>query len=52
MDFTAVKYLGQGSFKAKKGTIDKLLFFTENHTRLPIASVIDPLSCCFKMFKQ
>ena len=25
-DFTAIKYSGQSSFKAKKGTIDKLLF--------------------------
>ena len=24
-DFTAIKYSGQGSFKAMKGTIDKLL---------------------------
>ena len=43
MDFTATKYSGQGSFKVKKGTIDKLLFFTENHRHLPIASVNDPL---------
>ena len=26
MDFTAIKYSGHGSFKVKKGTIDKLLF--------------------------
>ena len=26
MDFTAIKYLGQGSFTVKKGTIDILLF--------------------------
>ena len=26
MGFTAIKYSGQGSFKIKKGTIDKLLF--------------------------
>ena len=26
MDFTAIKYLGQGSFTVKKGAIDKLLF--------------------------
>ena len=26
MDFTAIKYSGQGSFKVNKGTIDKLLF--------------------------
>ena len=26
MDFTVVKFYGQGSFKVKKGTIDKLLF--------------------------
>ena len=25
-DFTAIKYSGQGSFRVKKGTIDKLLF--------------------------
>ena len=25
-DFAAIKYLGQGSFKVKKRTIDKLLF--------------------------
>ena len=25
-DFAAIKYTGQGSFKVKKGTIDKLLF--------------------------
>ena len=25
-DFTAIKYSGQGSFKVKKGTIDRLLF--------------------------
>ena len=43
MDFTAIKYSGQGSFTVKKGTIDKLLFFTENHRHLPIASVNDPL---------
>ena len=42
-DFTAIKYSGQGSFKGKKGTIDKL-FFTENHRHLPIASVNDPLT--------
>ena len=30
-DFTAIKHSGQGSFKVKKRTIDKLLFFTENH---------------------
>ena len=43
MDFTVIKYSGQGSFKVKKGTIDKLLFFTENHKHLPITSVNDPL---------
>ena len=42
-DFTAIKYSGQGSFKVKKGTIDKHLFFSENHRHLPIASVNDPL---------
>ena len=26
MDFTVIKYSGQGSSKVKKGTIDKLLF--------------------------
>ena len=26
MDLSVTKYLGQGSFKVKKGTIDKLLF--------------------------
>ena len=26
MDLAAMKYSGQGSFKVKKGTIDKLLF--------------------------
>ena len=26
MDFIAIKYLGQGNFKVKIGTIDKLLF--------------------------
>ena len=26
MDFTAIKYSGQGSFEVKKGKIDKLLF--------------------------
>ena len=26
-DFTAIKYSGQGSFKVKKGMIDKLLFY-------------------------
>ena len=26
MDFIAIKYLGQGSFTVKNGTIDKLLF--------------------------
>ena len=25
-DITAIKYSGQGSFRVKKGTIDKLLF--------------------------
>ena len=43
-DFTAIKYSGQGSFEVKKGTIDILLFFTENHRHLPIASVNDPLT--------
>ena len=42
-DFTAIKYSGQGSFKVKKRTIDKLFIFTENHRHLPIASVNDPL---------
>ena len=42
-DFTAIKHSGQGSFKVKKRTIDKLLFFTENHRHLPIACVNDPL---------
>ena len=41
MDFTAIKYSGQGSFNVKNGTIDKV-FFTENHKHLPIASVNDP----------
>ena len=26
MDFTAIKYSGQGSFTMKKGTVDKLSF--------------------------
>ena len=26
MDFTAIKYSGQGSFMVKEGAIDKLLF--------------------------
>ena len=43
MDFTAINYSGQGSSEVKKGTIDKLLFFTENHWHLLIASVNDPL---------
>ena len=42
MDFTAIKYSGQGSFKMKKGTIDTFIF-TESHRDLPIASVNDPL---------
>ena len=42
MDFTAIKYSGQGSFKVKKGTIDFFFIFTENHRHLPIASVNDP----------
>ena len=42
IDFTAIKYSGQGSFTVKKRTIDKLLSFTENHRHLPIASVNDP----------
>ena len=42
MDFTVIKFSGQGSFKVKKGTIDKLLFFSENHRHLPITSVNDP----------
>ena len=42
MDFTAIKYSGQGSFKVKKGTIDFFFTFTENHRHLPIASVNDP----------
>ena len=42
MDFTFIKYSGQGSFKAKKGTIDKLIL-TEIHRHLPIASINDPL---------
>ena len=27
MDFTAIKYSGQGSFEVKNGSIDKLLFY-------------------------
>ena len=45
MEITAIKYPGQGGFKVKKGTIDKLSFFTENNRHLPIASVNDPLAC-------
>ena len=41
--FARVKYSGQGSYKVKKGTIDKTFIFTENHRHLPIASVNDPL---------
>ena len=37
MDFTVIKYSGQGSFTVKKGTIDKLLFLLKT-----IASVNDP----------
>ena len=44
MDFTSIKYSGQGRFTEKKGTIEKLLFYTENRRHLPIASVNDPLS--------
>ena len=44
MDFTVIKYSGQGSFKVKKATIDNFLFFTGNHRHLPIESVNDPLS--------
>ena len=29
MDFTVIKYSGQGNFKVKKGTIDKLLFLVK-----------------------
>ena len=43
MDFTVIKYSGQGSITVKKRTIDKLIFFTESHRHLPIASVNDPL---------
>ena len=39
-DFTAIKYSGQGSFKVKEGTIDKLLFLLKT-----IASVNDPFIC-------
>ena len=42
MDFTAIKYSGQGSFNVTKEAIDKLIF-TENHRHLPMASVNDPL---------
>ena len=42
MDFTAIKYSGQGSFKVKKWTIDKLLFLLKTIGILPIASVNDP----------
>ena len=48
-DFTAIKYSGQGSFKVKKRTIDKLLFSLKtigialHRLHLPIASVNDPL---------
>ena len=37
MDFTAIKYSGQGSFTMKKGTIEKLLFLLKT-----IASVNGP----------
>ena len=30
MDFTAIKYSGQGIFEVKNGTIDKLLFLLKN----------------------
>ena len=29
MDFTAIKYSGQGSFTVKKGTLDKLLILVK-----------------------
>ena len=41
--FHCHEVLRQGSFKVKKGTINRL-FFTENHRHLPIASVNDPCS--------
>ena len=44
MDFTAIKYSGQGSFRVKKETIGELLFLLKNHRHLPIASVNDPCS--------
>ena len=43
MDFTAIKYLGQGSFKVKKRDDWQTFIFTENHRHLPIASANDPL---------
>ena len=52
MDFTAIKCSGQGSFKVKKGTIDKTFTFTENHWHLPIASVNDPSLPVWFTFKN
>ena len=40
MDFTVIKYSGQGSFKVKKGTIDKLLFFTKDHRHCQLSFMI------------
>ena len=34
----------QASLTVQKGTIDKLLFFTENYRHLPMACVNDPLN--------
>ena len=35
MDFTVIKCAGQGSFKVKKGTIDKLLFLLKTISIYP-----------------
>ena len=51
MDFTAIKYSGQGSFGVKKGTIDKLLFLLKT-IGLPIASVNDPLHFFLNTYLQ
>ena len=42
MDFTAIKYSVQGSFKVKKRTIDKLLYLLKT-IGIPKASENDPL---------
>ena len=50
MDFTAIKYSGQDSFRVKEGTIDKLLFLLKTIGIYPY--VLVALSILFLIMKK